>query len=376
LYSTPSNQARLAWLLNAVGDNERVVDIGPGSGSIAGRIIRTKKPQRYAAIEPSDGKIRWFHSMADENGIAPTDYELHRATAEQAAATVIADVQPTLVLLLEVLEHVGDPGQLIQAAAATMPDECDLLISVPIVGRIEHEWGHLSVFDRPRLERLAAESGLLIHWVQPIADLWLFVLLSKSPTPRPRLARLSADLSARSREAAVADASYQFRRVTVPAESAIVASGPRKSTHVAIHTGEISVLRIRVDADHSSLPGSVTVDFTSRDEPVERWELADSDLRKAAQGPATWVFRRGAAHGRRHHDLVPGARPDGFAIRVQAGAFRPAKIELERAEVVAWVSEPVVSISIPTVGSAWQPRRLAAGARRRLRRLLANWPQT
>jgi 2-polyprenyl-3-methyl-5-hydroxy-6-metoxy-1,4-benzoquinol methylase len=369
LYAAPSNHARLAWLINAVDNDERIIDIGPGSGSIAGRIISTKRPRRYAAIEPSAAKVTAFHGMAGENAIDRSAYELHQGTAEDVVAVVIADVQPTLILLLEVLEHVHDPAGLLTHVAAAMPEDSDLLISVPILGRIEHEWGHRSVFDRTRLERLAAAAGLVVHWIEPIADLWLFLLLSKSSAIRPRVARLSIARGSATR-VAVSEPSYFFRQVPLPAETAWLRSGAGREVSAVVEVGEFSVIRLRASADGATQPKSVDMEFTHQQRPIERWALTPSEIQRAVDGTATWVFRRGCDHGRDHQDLEPSARPDGCRITLAATSRRAAEIELQRAEVIGWVSDPV-----DTVAPAYAPRLismrvLASRALRRGRRFV------
>lgn len=368
LYDAPDNRARLAWLLKAIDDGERIVDIGPGSGSVGGRIIHAKHPQRYAAIESSSGKVAAFRGMTAENDIDDSRYELHHAPAEQVAAAVIADVQPTLVLLLEVLEHVSDPGSLITLAADVMPEDCDLILSVPIVGRIEHEWGHLSVFDRPRLEQLASSAGLSIHWVQPIVDLWLFLVLSKSPQPRPRLARLTGGKS--TGVTATADTAYFFHQVALAPDATTISCAARTSAQRDLTIGTFSVVRLRVKGAGASLPRTVRVEFAARNRTVERWKLSAREIKRAAPGPRTWVFRRGSDHGRRHRVLDAVATPDTCRITVRAGIRRPAALELLRVEKLAWVSDPPRRIALPP--ARWRPsRQLAGRVVRRLRRELA-----
>lgn len=358
LYEQPENRQRLAWLLNMIDAGERVVDIGPGSGSIGGRVLRFREPQHYAAIEPSSTKTAAFRGMAAENGIDPTRFELHEATTEQVGATVIGRVQPTLVLILEVLEHVRDPGGILADVATAMPEECDLVISVPVIGCIEHEWGHYSVFDRARIERLAHDAGLHIHWVQPIADQWLFVVLSKSVNERPRLQRLTGDDVGPLRETAAEESAYFWKQVplgdasaTVLAESTTITRAPRRpdgalaisfcggQARLRIDTGPCAAVRVRVRTSTGSAIAGVAAEFGKRDATVERWELADHEVNKASD-TATWVFRRGFDFGRRHDNMNPGGPVDRLDLIVGGARGRQAVFELLRVEQLAAIDNP------------------------------------
>src|SRR5699024_2685891 len=71
--------------------------------------------------------------------------------------------------------------------ADVLPEGADLLFSVPLFGRLESVWGHLSVFDVARLKRMLAGAGLIAHHVEPVANTWTFVVASKSSEPSERV---------------------------------------------------------------------------------------------------------------------------------------------------------------------------------------------
>ena len=54
--------------------------------------------------------IASFRSMANANEITNDSYRLIESMVEQAGERAIPEIDPTLVLLLEMLEHVKDPG--------------------------------------------------------------------------------------------------------------------------------------------------------------------------------------------------------------------------------------------------------------------------
>jgi SAM-dependent methyltransferase len=338
LYAMPANRARLAWLLTAVSAQERIVDIGCGSGSIGGRILALKHPDRYAAIEPSERMANAFVGTMEANGITPDRYELHHGSAEDLVLDVVTDVQPTLVLLLEVLEHVRDAGAVLGHVGRSLPTDSDLLISVPVLGRIEAEWGHLSVFDRSRLETLIADAGLRVHWVQPIADQWLFLLLSPTERAPSRLVHLCPPPAGR---ASSAPEQYMFRQVPI-ADPATLEPPRGRAVSTRIECGAASVVRMRVLSPERRSPPAATAELLSGERVLERWVLTRTELARATPGPATWIFRRGEAHGRRHRLLAAG-EPDALRLTVEARWRRPA-LTIQRIEAVTSAGEPPVPI--------------------------------
>lgn len=343
LYRTLHNRQRVAWILDLIDEGERIVDVGCGSGAIGGRILEFRRPARYAAIEPSAKQAEAFRGMAAEHGISADRYELHETTGQEAAAAVVSQVDPTLILILEVLEHVNDPGTILCDVALAMPGEADLLISVPVLGCIEHEWGHYSVFDRARLERLCRDAGVHIHWVQPIADTWLFLLLSKSTAPRPRLRRLAQHQGAALAEVAAEDSRYFWQRVAHKSGRLTTEAipPPEHGSTMRLDTGPAQAVRIRCRADHAEVITTLTAEFHDAKGLIETWALTPAEINKLAN-VATWVLRRGFDLGRQHNNHRPGATATSLQLHVVTTGADPG-LEIQHVERL----EPVVNDSQP-----------------------------
>ena len=98
----------------------------------------------------------------------------------------VAGFGADLVVCCEVIEHVPDPELALKTLAAALPPKTELLISVPLHGRLEDVWGHLAIFDTTRIRDMVAGSGLHTHAVEVVDSTWVFVLASHNPEPSPR----------------------------------------------------------------------------------------------------------------------------------------------------------------------------------------------
>lgn len=364
IYNMPENRARVARVLNFVSDGERLVDIGCGNGSLGGHILLRKHLEAYLGIDASSKAIASFRSMAKTNKIAGDSYRLIESMVEEAGKQAIPEIKPTLVLLLEMLEHVVDPGLVLRQTAEAVGDETDLLISVPMLGQIEHEWGHVSVFDRARLERMASDAGLHIHWVEPVMHQWLLLLLSKSPDPRPRLDAITRRPSHRWDHHAAEDRSYYFRNLEL-GHTSVMASTSRASARadlqltqngdgvdlqipphgdhnlggVTIYRPGMAVLRLELSAaDPSTITGAVA-EFRAGGKTLERWRISDEVIARLDQ-PRTWVFRRGFDNGWPHSNLVAGEVAERLDIVFSAKANNSATVTFHKAHYVAHIGNP------------------------------------
>lgn len=354
IYNMPQNRARVARILDFVGSGERIVDVGCGNGSLSGRVLLSRDPSQYVGIEPSTDSVRGFHEMAELNGVAAGSFRIVESTVQDAGEEAIREVDPSLVMILEVLEHINDPAGVLADVARCVGPETDLLISVPLIGRIEHEWGHVSVFDRSRLEDMAARAGLVIHWVEAVMGEWLHLVLSKSADERPRL---RAVLSEGRQEPAepTPDADYYFRRLDLSSSSVIAASAsadpslevrhgdkdlrievPAGSAEVAcgftIYRPAMSVVRVEVEVEGVA-PASGFAHFSDQGQVLERWQLTERELTSLASGGRTLAFRRGFDTGREHTNLrssfdaerfdlvVRGASSTGWSMTVRNAAY-------------------------------------------------------
>jgi 2-polyprenyl-3-methyl-5-hydroxy-6-metoxy-1,4-benzoquinol methylase len=114
------------------------------------------RPKCYAGIDLTDAKFESVREMARVNGIDTSGWFLGVKDLHDLTPDWVAEHDPTIVLLLEVLEHLPDPQRALQILADAIPPETQLLFSVPMFGRIEMCWGHLSRFNAGRVRRLCA----------------------------------------------------------------------------------------------------------------------------------------------------------------------------------------------------------------------------
>ena len=338
IYNGPENRARVARVLEFIRDGERLVDIGCGNGSLGGHILRRKQLEVYLGIDASSKAIASFRSMANANEITNDSYRLIESMVEQAGERAIPEIDPTLVLLLEMLEHVKDPGLVLRQTAAAVGDQTDLLISVPMLGEIEHEWGHVSVFDRARLERMARDAGLHIHWVEPVMHQWLLMLLSKDPNPRPRIEEIVQRPKQQLADLAAEDQRYYFRNLEISqttvmsktsrplarSDLLLAPNGGSVELHVpstddgsvggvTIYRPGLAVLRVMLSVDDPSAIATTAAEFRANDVTLEQWRIPAKDIARLSQ-PRTWVFRRGFDHGRPHKNLIAGEPAERLEI--------------------------------------------------------------
>lgn len=188
VYTSRSDQARVWRVCQFLSSDDRVLDIGMGHGWTAGILAKAVRPAAYAGIDLTGGKFDSVREMAEVNGIDASPWYLGVKDLYDLTPEWVEQRDPTILLLLEVLEHVPDPQRALATIAESIGPDTELLFSVPMVGRIESCWGHLSVFDAQRVRRLCANAGLHVHWVEPLYNTWQLLLVSKSSTPPSRLA--------------------------------------------------------------------------------------------------------------------------------------------------------------------------------------------
>jgi 2-polyprenyl-3-methyl-5-hydroxy-6-metoxy-1,4-benzoquinol methylase len=191
VYHRPSVQTRFRRTLDFVQPGDRVFEIGPGRGYLAGLIMRDGGADAYRGVDLTKSNVEATRELLELNGYggqAELDirnlYDLTRADA--------AEFGTTLLVCCEVIEHVPDPEHAVRTLAAALPPGADLLISVPLLGRLEGEWGHIAIFDALRTRDMVENSGLVVHAVDVVDNIWVFVLASHEPGPSARAARGAA----------------------------------------------------------------------------------------------------------------------------------------------------------------------------------------
>lgn len=174
------NAVRVARLVDLVPPGRRIVDIGVGHGYVAGVLLRDRRPAHYCGIDLREVRTDAVRAMIAANDLGDRSVELVVRDVLDLGEEFWHRQSPDLVLLLEVLEHLPDPAAILRAIAAAVRPGTSVLFTVPLYGRLEHVWGHRSVFDRARLERLCHLAGLQIERARPISGMWSLILARAS----------------------------------------------------------------------------------------------------------------------------------------------------------------------------------------------------
>jgi 2-polyprenyl-3-methyl-5-hydroxy-6-metoxy-1,4-benzoquinol methylase len=190
--SDDANQVRIRRTLDYVMPGDRVLEIGVGFGQVSGILLRDAGVSAYTGIDIGQHRLDAVHQMARENGLDHLPIETALLDLAELTPEWVGERAPDLILAEEVLEHVPDAEGALAALARSMRPDCCVLFTVPVLGRIEACWGHLSLFDVARVQRMLADVGLTAQHVEVIHDAWLFVLAAPSETVPARVVRLAS----------------------------------------------------------------------------------------------------------------------------------------------------------------------------------------
>ena len=187
---TPTNQARLSRVLDFVMPGDRIFDIGLGYGYLACLLLRDSEMSAYLGIDLTESQLRATRAMLEVNGLAGAQMRLEVGNLYDLTPSRVAEHDPDLLLLLEVLEHVPDAELALATLARCMRDDAAILFSVPVLGRLEKVWGHVSLFDTARIKAMCAKAGLFIQHIEVVQNIWTFVLATPTPAVPRRLPHL------------------------------------------------------------------------------------------------------------------------------------------------------------------------------------------
>ena len=187
VYQSDNNRLRFRRTLDFVREGETVFDVGFGRGYLCGLLLRDRRIAAYHGIDVVPSYIDYVGNMLEANGF--TDENVHVTIGDLYALDreTVAATGATVAVCCEVLEHVPDPEKALRTLADSLPDNTDLIFSVPLYGRLESVWGHCTVFDTARLKKMCEAAGLYVHHIEPLANTWTFVVASRSPEPSSRV---------------------------------------------------------------------------------------------------------------------------------------------------------------------------------------------
>jgi 2-polyprenyl-3-methyl-5-hydroxy-6-metoxy-1,4-benzoquinol methylase len=184
---SPANRLRYRRTMDFAQPGDHVFDVGFGRGYLAAQLIWERGVARYRGIDIVDTWVADAHLLLEANGLADADIGLEAGDLFDLTREKIASTGAGLVICCEVLEHVPDAEHALRVLAEALPDGADLLFSVPLHGRLEQVWGHVTVFDVARLKHMLAGAGLYAHHVEPLANTWSLIVASRDPEPSARV---------------------------------------------------------------------------------------------------------------------------------------------------------------------------------------------
>ncbi|NRQ51312.1 class I SAM-dependent methyltransferase [Aeromicrobium stalagmiti] len=328
------NRLRYRRTMDFAAAGDRVFDVGFGRGYLAAQLIRGRGVARYHGIDIIDTWVDESYRLLEANGLADADIRLEEGDLFALTPEMVAATEANLVICCEVLEHVDDAEDALRILAEALPEGADLVFSVPLHGRLEHVWGHVSVFDVARLKDMLAGAGLWAHHVEPLANTWTLVVASRSPEPSARVRGASR------RPAVNASVPLVRERHFVDVAASDHTPVRPESTTIAVVEGEAPLVECRLTgtggvrfavAGIESL--RLGLDYTSC-EDVRRFDIVAF---AGATTVTSWSFTPSemhAAEGSRFVWLRPGEGSAGF-VAAPYGSM----LTIDAVEVTAVVAD-------------------------------------
>lgn len=344
-----ANLLRYRRTMDFARRGDRVFDVGFGRGYLAAQLIKERGVEHYQGIDVEMAYRLQAEALFEANAVAGEAITLEEGDLFELTPEKVAATEASLVICCEVLEHVDDAELALRTLARALPEGADLVFSVPLHGRLESVWGHVSVFDVARLKEMLDGAGLHAHHVEPLANTWCLVVASSSPAPSTRVSEADRRPPIR------ASVALSEHRVFVDVGSEEVA---------AFDGGEITVPAVKDPANdivvcRTASGGGVTFPVAGLEAMRIQLDVTNADavqqfVVRAYAGKTracTWVWRRTgrqAAARVRRFSLRPGERSGLFV----SNGHR----DLERADRVVVVAkmEPGATAEF-TVKAAYLP---------------------
>jgi len=318
LYRSPANWTRFRRTIDFVRPGDRLFEVGIGRGYLAGIFLRDGKVGAYHGIDLVPENVTATRQTLEHNGLADRA-EVHEGNLYDLTREQVAEFGADLVVCCEVIEHVPDPEAALKTLAAALPEEADLLISVPLLGRLENVWGHVALFDAQRIKAMVEGAGLTTHLVDVVDNTWVFVLASHRPGPNDRAMAAAAALAdpwvdvpadpelpraLRPLDLHMASPSRWNRRLAHaevrPDDGTLLCSftgedrsdGPGQYGGAAIPVTEPLGIRLELALDEIDDVEVFYVDAYAESKRVARWKW-EPGTRRPRSNPATFVLRKG-----------------------------------------------------------------------------------
>ncbi|WP_165399633.1 class I SAM-dependent methyltransferase [Janibacter limosus] len=227
---SPNNRARLERLADYVLDGDAIVEIGCGRGFVGGQLLAAGAGH-YSAMDIVADYARSARAVLESLGHG--DRLGHIRQQDLYTLTPRDLVDADLVVCSEVIEHVPDPEAALEAIGGALPEGGELLFTVPLLGKLEKVWGHLSIFTAERLQSMLERAGLTAHHVEPLVGQWVLVLAGPAGVPTQRQDERLTQLRVRAAD---------HPEVALPADLTPVPTQPTRFDNVATRTLEVSAV--------------------------------------------------------------------------------------------------------------------------------------
>jgi SAM-dependent methyltransferase len=330
----------MSRLLDFVHDGDRVLDIGTGYGYVATMLHRERRLAHYCGVDLAERYLSGVREGMRANGLDAAAMHLELLDLLDLTREFVARHRPSVAIVLEVLEHVRDVDRAFAALGGALGPDTDLLFTVPMNRRIETVWGHASLFDVARVQRLCSGAGLVLHHLEPLHNVWMLGLASASGAVPERLTAAAATPAPA--PPAEPASHYVFRNVATRGERGLaslaggadgVAAGEdgltwRGDGAAAMEIDAAAPAVVRIELAVSD-PGGVDLVLTGTGAGGElvAWTFGPEALREA---PRTYVLRPGESQD--------GIEAQGTAVEARAvtrlrlgwSAQRPATVTLGR----------------------------------------------
>ncbi|KRC65055.1 hypothetical protein ASE12_09940 [Aeromicrobium sp. Root236] len=187
VHETENTQLRFRRVMDFARPGDRVFDVGFGQGFLAAQLVKRCEIASYHGIDIDDRYLAGSKELFADNGLTDASITLEIGDLYDLTRESVASRGADLVICCEVLEHVPDAELALRTLADALPDGSDLIFSVPLIGRLEGVWGHVSVFGVARLKQMLEGAGLYAHHVEPLSNVWALLVASRDPGPSQRV---------------------------------------------------------------------------------------------------------------------------------------------------------------------------------------------
>ena len=202
-------------VLDVVEPGDRVLDIGVNYGYLAGVLLRDGRLSAYTGLDLSEHLLEAVQQMREVNSLTDVPCKLAVQNLYDLTPEWVAETDPDLVVLLEVLEHVPNAEQALTTIARCIRPDAAIVFSLPVLGRLEACWGHVSMFDTARVRRMIASAGLIVQHVEAVHDTWQLVVVSPTNRVLPRVVGLASPPPSRAARTAAVGADVPSQHVVI-----------------------------------------------------------------------------------------------------------------------------------------------------------------